>query len=124
MKRLSAQAAILACLVAATPAHGAEKALSLHVTPRIVAAPATVSITVTVEPDETNRVLVIEDDSGAYYRSSQVQLEGERAARTHRLVFRRLPPGQHQVSAVVYGTNGVRARVSQRVMVIGLGPSE
>jgi len=103
--RLSVGAFVLACLAAATPTRAAEKALSLRVTPLLAAAPATVSITVTVEPHERNRVLVIEDDSDVYYRSSQVQLEGKNAARTHLLLFRGLPPGEHRVRASVHGTN-------------------
>jgi hypothetical protein len=117
--QLLAGASVLACLVAATAALGAEHAVSLRVTPRVVAAPATVYITVTVEPDEKNRMLVIEDDSDLYYRSSQVQLEGKNAARTHQLLFRGLPPGEHQVRASVHGTNGFHTVVSTTVTVSG-----
>lgn len=124
MKRLNMRLVILVWLVAATPALGAENALLLRVTPSVTSAPATASITVTVERNEQNRVLVIEDDSDLYYRSSQVQLDGDKAARTHLLVFRGLPPGEHRVSAVVHGTNGLRARVSRTVMVVGLGVAE
>lgn len=124
MKRVNAQLAILACLVAVTPARGAEKAVALHVTPRLAASPATVSITVTVEPNEKNRMLVIEDDSGIYYRSSHVQLDGEGAARTHVLRYRGLPPGEHRVSASVHGTNGFREVVSTTVLIVGPGGLE
>lgn len=110
---------IVAGLLAATAPIGAENALALRVTPLVAGAPATVFITVTVAPNERNRVLVIEDDSDLYYRSSEVQLDGDKAARTHRLMFRGLPPGEHRVTAVVHGTNGFRARVSQAVLVIG-----
>lgn len=110
---------VAASLTLATPALSADKALLLRVTPHVVSAPATVSITITVEPDEKNRVLVVEDDSEDYYRSSEVQLEGEKAARTHMLVFRGLPPGQHRISAVVHGTSGFRTAVSTTVAVIG-----
>lgn len=110
---------VAASLTLATPALSAQKALSLRVTPQITNAPATVSITITVEPDEKNRVLMVEDDSEDYYRSSEVQLEGEKAARTHMLVFRGLPPGEHRISAIVHGTSGFRSAVSTTVAVIG-----
>lgn len=87
--------------------------------PLVAAAPATVSITVTVEPNERNRVLVIEDDSALYYRSSQIQLDGQHAARTHVLTFRGLPPGEHQVTASVHGADGVHAVVRSTVTVMG-----
>jgi hypothetical protein len=117
--RLLVGAVVLACLAAPTPTQGAENALSLRVTPLVATAPAAVSITVTVEPHERNRVLVIEDDSDVYYRSSQVQLEGKNAARTHLLLFRGLPPGEHRVRASVHGTNGFVGVVSTTVMVVG-----
>lgn len=119
MKRLNMPLVILACLFVATPPLGAEKAISLRVTPQMAAAPATVSITVYVEPNQKNRVLVIEDDSEAYYRSSHLELDGEKAARTHVLMFRGLPPGEHRVSASVHGTNGFREVVSTKVTVVG-----
>ena len=123
--RLLVGAVVLACLVAARPTLGAETALSLRVTPRMAAAPATVSITVTVEPNERNRVLVIEDDSDVYYRSSQVQLEGKNAARTHQLIFRELPPGEHLVRASVHGTDGFQTVVWTTVTVVRTpGPTE
>lgn len=119
MKRLNMQLLVLACLVAAAPPLGAKNAVSLRVTPQMSAAPATVSITVYVEPNEKNRVLVIEDDSEAYYRSSHLELDGANAARTHALRFRGLPPGEHRVIASVHGTNGFRAVVSTTVLVVG-----
>ena len=70
-------------------------------------------------------MLVIEDDSDVYYRSSQVQLEGKNAARTHQLLFRGLPPGEHRVHASVHGTNGIHTVVSTIVTVVGSpGPTE
>lgn len=117
------QLVLLAWLALAGPAFGTD-ALSLRVTPHVVHAPATVSITITVERDEDNRVLVVEDNSKDYYRSSEVQLDGEKAARTHRLVFRGLPSGQHRIRAAVHGTSGFRAAVSTSVTVVGLTPSE
>jgi hypothetical protein len=65
-------------------------------------------------------MLVLEDDSDVYYRSSQVQLEGKNAARTHQLLFRGLPPGEHRVRASVHGTNGFHTVVWTTVTVVGL----
>lgn len=115
---------VLAGLALTTPSLSAEQAVSLRVTPHVAYAPAVVSIKVTVEPNEQNRTLVVEDDSESYYRSSEVQLEGENAARTHLLTFHGLPPGQHRISAAVRGTNGLRAAVSTSVTVIGIGAAE
>lgn len=123
-RRHLAQLAVLASLLLATPTLGAEDALSLHVTPKVSNAPAAVVITVTVARNEKNRKLVVEDDSESYYRSSQVTLEGENAARTHRLVFRGLTPGEHRIRAVVHGTSGSRAAAWTTVLVVGAEPSQ
>lgn len=116
---VAAQGVVMAYLALAAPSPSAEEALSLRVSPRVASAPAALSITVTVEPRENNRVLLVEDDSGSYYRSSQIQLEGEHAARTHVLFFRGLPAGRHRISAVVRDFKGDRASVSATVMVTG-----
>ena len=123
-RRHLAQLAVLASLLLATPTLGAEDALLLRVSPKVSNAPAAVVITVTVARNEKNRKLVVEDDSESYYRSSEVNLEGENAARTHRLVFRGLTPGEHRIRAVVHGTGGFRATAWETVLVIGAGPAE
>jgi hypothetical protein len=70
-------------------------------------------------------MLVIEDDSDVYYRSSQVQLEGKNAARTHQLLFRGLPPGEHLIRPSVHRTNGFHIVVSTSITVVGFpGPTE
>lgn len=106
-------------LALATPPLGAEEALAIRVTPHTAFAPATVSVTVTVEPDADNRTLLVEDDSDQYFRSSLISLEGDQAARTYVLVFRGLPPGQHRIVAVVRGSRELRGTVRSTVTVIG-----
>ena len=51
------------------------------VTPSKSMAPATIRVRVGVAPDADNRVLNVIADSGAYYRSSEIQLDGDRARR-------------------------------------------
>ena len=104
-------------LMLAAPQLGAEKALSISVTPQVAAAPATVSIIVTVERPEENRALLVEDDSDAFYRSSLVPLEGDQAARTYTFRFRGLPSGSHLIRATVTGSTGSRATVRTTVTV-------
>lgn len=114
---------VIGSLILTASAFAAENSLSLRVTPRITTAPAVVSITVTVEPNAENRALVVEDDSEGYYRGSEIPLEGEKAARTHTLTYRGLPPGEHRISAVVRCSSGARAVVHTTVTVIGEGSS-
>lgn len=109
---------VLLSAALAAPPLGAEQPVSMRVTPQVTTAPATVSITVTVERHEDNLALLVEDESGEFYRSSVVGLEGDPAARTYTLVFRGLPPGRHVISATVSGLRGQRAAIRTTVTVV------
>lgn len=124
IRRACRSGLLLLSMVALPPVLTAGEVLSLRVTPYVASAPANVFITVTVERDEQNRELMVEIDSENYYRSSLVTLEGERAARTYLLAFQGLPRGQHQISAAVLGTRGIRGRMSTTLTVVGGAESE
>lgn len=80
--------------------------VGLLVSPRVSPAPATFRINVIVEPDAKNRTLVLEADSGDYYTSSSVQLEGSDAGRLHPFTLVELPPGNYEVLATVLRSDG------------------
>src|SRR5688572_13521310 len=63
-----------------------------------------------VAPHPDNRVLRVEIDSPDYFRSSDVQLEGELAARNHFFSWRSLPPGSYGLIVTVLGSQGPRIR--------------
>ena len=56
----------------------AKEIVEIRVRGHYYAAPATVPIVVAVEPGEQNRVLLVEADAEEYYRSSEIELDGER----------------------------------------------
>jgi hypothetical protein len=85
------------------------------------AEPATVQITVVVEPDEQNRMLRIEADGDRFYRASELTLAGTEDPRVHSLVFRNLPAGSYELRAAVFSTTALRGRTSQEVVVTGRG---
>ena len=68
---------------------GANEPLTMHVSPAMSFAPANLVIRTRLEPDVNNRVIEVVADSTELYRSSAIQLEGDRAPRTatfpHRL---------------------------------------
>ncbi len=103
---------------------GANGPLSIRVSPAISFAPANLFIRITIEPDAHNRALVVAADSGGFYRSSAVQLEGDRAAKTTTFEFRSVPPGEYEVTAVVIGADGQRgAPARAHVKVVESGAS-
>jgi len=96
----------------------------MQVSPAMSFAPANVVIRTRLEPDVDNRGMEVIAESGDFYRSSAIQLEGDRAPRTVTFEFKSLPPGEYQVTAVLLGTDGQRrALVRSHVNVIDTGTS-
>lgn len=110
---------IVAGVLCITAPLGAKEAVAIQVTPHVAFAPATVIISVTIEPDAGNRQLMVEAESDAYYRRSDRSLEGDNAARRHSVVFRGLPPGEYQIRAAVGGSSRSTAAVRTTVTVVG-----
>jgi hypothetical protein len=84
--------------------------LSLHVTPRMAIAGTFVQALVRVYPNVENRLLRVSVESTGYFRSSDVALDGADAKISHLVPLRALPAGSYDVVAVVYGSEGERAR--------------
>ena len=93
--------------------------VSMAVSPLQSFAPANLTIRLHVEPDAANRALEVVAESGEYYRSSNVQLDGADAPRTISLEFRGVPGGDYDVRGTLIGSGGkARAAVRQHVTVI------
>jgi hypothetical protein len=54
-------------------------------------------------------------DSAAFYSSSDVALEGERAPRTKEVTFRNVPAGAYNVSVTLIGNDGQRTSATREV---------
>src|SRR5712691_582275 len=93
----------------------ANQPLAMTVTPAVALAPAFISVRITIESNAENRGLEVITDSPDFFRSSQIQLDGERAPRTSVLNFPNLPTGKYEVTSILVGSRGRRAMVSQRV---------
>ncbi len=73
----------------------------------------------TITANESNRAVQIVAESETFYRSSEIQLEGDRAPRTSQFEFRSLPPGTYEVRATLLGSRGEeRSTARQQVNVI------
>jgi hypothetical protein len=113
----------LGILIAATtlPARAGER-ITMRVSPSISFAPANLIVRATIEADAENRMVQIVAESPDFYRSSEIQLDGDHAARTNTLEFRSLPPGRYEVRAALHGANGQRlAIVRQQINVMPSG---
>ena len=64
-------------------------------------------------------------ESVDFYRSSEIQLEGDKAPRTNMFEFRSLPPGTYEVHAHLIGADGQqRAAVRQQINIIASGTGD
>ena len=83
--------------------------------------PATVQITVAVEPADNHRALVIEADGEYYFRSSAVMLSGATDKRLHTVEFKNLPAGAYVLRAQVRSSADVLATATEDLVVTGTG---
>jgi hypothetical protein len=112
-------------MMTATLPLGAGERLTMKVTPAVAFAPANLIVRAMIVADADNRAVEIIAESPDFYRSSLIQLEGDKAARTSTFEFRSLPPGTYEVRANLLGANGEpRATIRQQVNVIVSGAGD
>ena len=112
---------ILVLISLATPASPAKEIVSIRLRGYVFAAPATIPVTVTVEPSEKNRMLVVEADGDSYFRSSAMTLEGAEEKRLHTIEFKSLPAGSYVVRAQVLSSKDVLGTAREGLLVTGAG---
>ncbi|MCU1386128.1 MAG: hypothetical protein JWL71_4825 [Acidobacteria bacterium] len=112
------------CVVVALPASGGDR-MTMTVTPAQAFAPSPLRVRVRLEPSVDNRSLTVTADSGGFYRSSEVPLEGERAPRTIDLEFRGVPEGEYDIVGVVKDSTGRQRLIARRfARVLSLSGSD
>ena len=84
----------------------AEERLVVRVSPSVAFAPANLVVRATIAADKENRAIEIVADSGDFFRSSEIQLDGDQAPRTTYSEFRSVPSGTYIVRAVLKGSRG------------------
>ena len=116
---MSVRACVFGFVVLMASPTGAGERLALKVSPAVAFAPANLIVRTTVEADAANRAMEVVAESRDFYRSSSVELDGDKAPRTTQFEFRSLPGGQYMVSAVLKGVNDSQlARTRQEVNVV------
>lgn len=114
---MNVPAAIVLALVLASPVN-AEQPIRITVSPRIGAAPLSIQVRLTVEPNRANKGACVIYD-GPVYRSSCWELTGSDDPKTFWLQFRDLPEGSYTVTGAVLRAGGVREQDSQEICVLG-----
>src|SRR5262245_50252590 len=120
MQRKASLLTPLACfVVVGLTAANADECLSMKVSPRQALAPVNLRVSVRVEPNADNRALTIVAESPDFYRSSQIQLEGDRAPKTFSIEYPNVPRGEYEVTTMLVDATGrERATVRQTAHVL------
>jgi hypothetical protein len=107
--------------VVALPVAGGDR-IAIKVSPAQALAPSMLRVLVRIEPDVENRSLTVSVDSGDFYRSSEIQLDGDRAPKSFELQFPSLPEGEYDVVGVVKDNVGrQRSFAHNYARFIGVG---
>jgi hypothetical protein len=115
---LPAVLTIIALIPAATATLATER-LSLSVTPNVSNAPSNVIVRAHVAKDRDNRWLIVEADSGTFYRSSAIELDGDHAPVMTEFRLNNLPSGEYTVAAVLRNSAGEETTARRTVLVLG-----
>lgn len=99
----------------------ASKPLTLNVPRSFAMEPALLRALVRVERHADNRLLRVIIDSGSFYSSSDIQLDGADAPRHHPLTLRALPAGQYCIEAVLFRSSGGQQSARHPYTVVGTG---
>jgi len=111
---------VFGLIVAAATAGRASESVAIRVSPAIAFAPADLVIRTRIEPDEHNRAIAIVADSDSFYRSSSIQLDGDRAPKTTTVTFHSVPAGEYDITASLIGPDGHSTALAHTtVMVVG-----
>jgi hypothetical protein len=86
--------------------------LSMKLTPPAAVAPASLTVRTTIESSPDNRFLRVVLNSGDYFRSSEIELDGEHARRIEDWAFKGLPAGRYEITATLMSASGPRATAS------------
>ena len=123
MKRLTCVTLVILGLTTLTsPYVPAKEVVEITIRGHFYPAPATVPITIAVEPGEDNRALTVEMDSDDFYRSSTLELDGKNEKRLHMVEFKSLPPGDYVVRAQVKSKSQVLGTAVNELVVTGQTP--
>jgi hypothetical protein len=103
----------------AMPLDARNDLLTMQVTPSVAIAPAHLVVRTIIQANQANRAIEISAESGDFYRSSEIPLDGDNAPRKSQVEFRSVPGGQYIIRAVLKGSNEEPlATVRQQVNVV------
>ena len=115
---MGVQACACGFLLATAFSVSAGERLTIAVSTSQAFAPATATIRVHVAPDANNRGLEVSVDSGEYFRSSWIQLDGTEAPPTIAVEVRGLPGGNYQIRGALIDSTGRACALAQTQVTV------
>lgn len=110
-----------AAVAASILAVAADEKLTLKVSRAVINTRESVVVTAIVPQDPGNRLVAIQADSGEYFRSTEVEIDGAHAPRVFELPLRGLPSGDYVVVAVLTNDKGERTTARHSFHVVSYG---
>jgi hypothetical protein len=120
-RHLTMATVTITALIFGSASSDATEKLTLRVTPNVSTAPSTVIVKAMVARSAGNRSLHIEADSGTFFRSSEIQLDGDKAPVVTEIRLNSLPGGQYTVMAVLRDNMGTETVVRRTAIVLSQG---
>lgn len=115
---MTRRALLCLALLGTLPLSATER-LTLEASPYVAMEPAVLRVRMRIAADPDNRMCDVIAESIDYYRSSRIELDGERAARVNEVWYEGLPAGRYEVRAVLLSANG-RERAIARTRIVVL----
>jgi hypothetical protein len=92
--------------------------MTIRAWPSTALEPANLRVEVMFERRAENRWVRISADSQDYFSSSEIQLDGERAARIRVVTFREVPAGLYELRGEVFGDHGHVVATARTVAIV------
>jgi len=122
VRRIIAWTSLTAALITTAAVAGdAGEVVEIRLRGHYFSEPATVQITVAIEPAKNHRALVIEADGERYFRSSELTLSGDTDKKLYGVEFKNLPAGAYTLRAWVLSSQDVLGTATQDLVVTGVG---
>src|SRR5881227_478556 len=99
IRTLAAGALAAALVITDVPVVHVAPIVEFRLVPHYLSAPATLRLTIVVDPNAENRTLRVEMDGDVEFRSSDVTLEGDKEKRHHEITFVNIPAGSYDLRA-------------------------
>lgn len=107
-----------AFLMAGSMALNGGENLRLAVSPAVSMAPTNLFIRARIERNTDNRLLQIIAESGDFYRSSEMQLDGDHAPAIATFEFRGVPGGDYVVHGILTDAAGHRRAIAEQHVTV------